>query len=73
MEKNDDDMLQGHRSQASFKGTYWPSPGNFSTKINNDSQGLCVHLQSCPTLCDSMDCSLPVSSVHGISQARILE
>ena len=29
--------------------------------------------QSCLTFCDSMDCSLPVSSVHGISQARILE
>ena len=29
--------------------------------------------QSCPTLCDSMDCSLPGSSVHGIHQARILE
>ena len=27
----------------------------------------------CPTLCDPMDCSLPVSSVHGILQARILE
>ena len=30
-------------------------------------------LQSCPTLCDSMDCSPPGSSVHGIFQARILE
>ena len=29
--------------------------------------------QSCPTLCDTMDCSLPGSSVHGIFQARILE
>ena len=29
--------------------------------------------QSCPTLCDPMDCSLPDSSVHGIFQARILE
>ena len=29
--------------------------------------------QLCPTLCDPMDCSLPVSSVHGISQTRILE
>ena len=27
--------------------------------------------QSCPTLCDPMDCSLPGSSVHGILQARI--
>ena len=29
--------------------------------------------QSCPTLCDPMDCSPPGSSVHGIPQARILE
>ena len=29
--------------------------------------------QSCPTLCDPMDCSLPGSSIHGIFQARILE
>ena len=30
-------------------------------------------LQSCPTLCDSVDCSLPGFSVHGILQARTLE
>ena len=29
--------------------------------------------QSCPTLCDPMDCSPPGSSAHGIFQARILE
>ena len=29
--------------------------------------------QSCLTLCDSMDCSLPDSSVHGIFQAIVLE
>ena len=29
--------------------------------------------QSCPTLCDPMDGSLPGSSVHGILQARTLE
>jgi len=29
--------------------------------------------QSCPTLCNPMDCSLPGSSVHGIFQARVLE
>ena len=32
-----------------------------------------VLLQSCPTLCDPMDCSPPGSSVHGILQERILE
>ena len=29
--------------------------------------------QSCPTLRDPMDCSLPGSSVHGIFQTRVLE
>ena len=29
--------------------------------------------QSCLTLCDPMDCSLPGSSVHGMFQARVLE
>ena len=29
--------------------------------------------QSCPTLCDPVDCSPPRSSVHGVLQARILE
>ena len=29
--------------------------------------------QSCPTLCDPMDCSLPGFSVHGIFLARVLE
>ena len=43
-----------------------------------DESGLCtcVHaksLQSCPTLCDPMDCSPPGSSVHGILQTKILE
>ena len=29
--------------------------------------------QSCPTLSDPVDCSLPGSSIHGIFQARVLE
>ena len=36
----------------------------------------CMHaksLQLCPTLCNSMDCNLPGSSLHGILQARRLE
>ena len=32
-----------------------------------------AHTQSCPTLCDPMDCSPPGFSVHGILQARVLE
>ena len=34
---------------------------------------LLLHAQSCLTLCDALDYSPPDSSVHGISQARILE
>ena len=33
----------------------------------------CVHAQLCLTLREPMDCSPPGSSVHGISQAKILE
>ena len=46
-------------------------------KDGREKQGDCCgnakSLQSCPTFCDPMDCSLPGSSVHGILQARILE
>ena len=40
-----------------------------------DSGCVCVFLvtQSCPTLCDPIDCSPPGSSVHGISQASMLK
>ena len=37
---------------------------------------VCVHaksLQSCPTLCNPMDCSMPGSFVRGIFQARVLK
>ena len=38
------------------------------------SEFVCVLVaQSCPTLCDPMDCSPLGSSVHGIFQARIME
>ena len=33
----------------------------------------CLVAKLCPTHCDPMDCSLPVPSVYGIFQARILE
>ena len=39
----------------------------------NKEKNCSLVTKSCPTLCDPMDCNLPVSSVHGISQARILE
>ena len=38
-------------------------------KVKSESE--VAHL--CPTLRDSMDCSLPGSSIHGIFQARLLE
>ena len=44
-----------------------------SQKIEKQNEHVCVHAQSCPTLCNPRDCSSPGSSVHGISQARILE
>ena len=47
------------------------------SKAGNAYEGIvCISaqsLQSCLTLCDSMDCSLPGSSVHRILQARILK
>ena len=38
------------------------------SKITNE--WLCLAAQSCPTLCDPMDCSLPGSSVHGDSPGK---
>ena len=37
------------------------------------SEDALILAQSCPTLCDPMDCSPPGSSVHEIFQARIME
>ena len=57
----------------------WDSPGN-NTGVGCHFLPQCMKLksesevaQSSPTLHDPMDCSLPGSSVHGISQARVLE
>ena len=57
----------------------WDSPGKNTglgchfllqcTKVKSESEVV----QSCPTLSEPMDCSLPGSSVHGIFQARVLE
>ena len=41
------------------------------SEVSRKGKVLVVH--SCLTLCDSMDCSLPGSSVHGTLQVRILE
>ena len=45
----------------------------FSKELINCSCCCCWVTQSCPTLCDPVDCSPPGSSVPGILQARILE
>ena len=57
----------------------WDSPGKNTgvgchfllqcMKVKSESEVA----QSCLTVNDSMDCSLPGSSVHGIFQARVLE
>ena len=52
--------------------------GQFGEMVpgNHIASCLCMRaksLQSCPTLCNPMDCSPPGSSVQGILQARILE
>ena len=47
------------------------SPFHFLLK--HVSAAAAKSLQSCPTLCDPMDCSLPGFSVHGILQATTLE
>ena len=59
-------LSQAHTLDPSTPGPSW-APGV--------SRVLCSFLvaQSCPTLCDPMDCSPPSSSVHGISQTRTLE
>ena len=59
-------LLQHHNSQHQFFGT---RPSLWS----NSHICTCMHARFCLTLCDSMDCSPPGTSVHGIFQARILE
>ena len=64
-------------SSTSFPPPFsWLFPSN-STKESSSGSSLPVHepliTQSCPSLCDSMNCSPPGSSVHGIFQTRILE
>ena len=45
--------------------------GKKVTRRESESESEVV--QSCPTLCDPVDCSPPGFSIHGILQARILE
>ena len=53
-----------------------PLLGMYTLTVTTESSvyvHTCSVFQSCPTLCDLMDCSPPGSSVHGIFQARKLE
>ena len=56
----------GFSRQEHWSGLPFPSP---MRERKSESEVA----QSCLTLSDPMDCSLPGSSVHGIFQARILE
>ena len=64
------------------RGSSWPRDWTWVSCIASRFLTIWVHrnegqfssvAQSCPTLCDPMDCSLPGSSVHRIFQARVLE
>ena len=73
------DSVRPHRRQPTRLPRRWDSPGKNTgvgchfllqcMKVKSESEVT----QSCPTLSDPMDCSLPGSSVHGIFQARVLE
>ena len=71
--------MRPHRRQPTRLHCPWDSPGK-NTGVGCHFLLQCMKLksesevtQSCPTLSDPMDCSLPGSSVHGIFQARVLE
>ena len=71
--------LRPHRWQTPRLPRPWDSPSKNTgvgchfllqtMRVKSESEVA----QSCPTLSDPMDCSLPGSSVHGIFQARVLE
>ena len=73
------DCLRTHRRQPTRLPCTWDSPGK-NTGVGCHFLLQCMKVkserevaQSCPTLSDPMDCSLPGSSVHGIFQAGVLE
>ena len=71
--------MRPHRQQPARLPHPWDSPGkNTGVGCHFLLQWMKVKIesevaQSCPTLSDPMDCSLPGSSVHGSFQARALE
>ena len=73
------DSVRPHRRQPTRLPCTWDSPGK-NTGVGCHFLLQCMKLksesevaQSCPTLSDPMDYSLPGSSIHGIFQARVLE
>ena len=73
------DSVRPHRRQPTRLLRPWDSPGK-NTGVGCHFLLQCIKVksesevsQSCPTLSDPMDCSLPGSSAHGIFQARVLE
>ena len=73
------DSVRPHRRQPTRLSRPWDSPGK-NTGVGCHFLLQCMNVksknevaQSCLTLRDPMDCSLPGSSVHGIFQARVLE
>ena len=71
--------VRPHRQQPIRLRHHWDSPGK-NTGVGCYFLLQCMKWKSesevaqlCPTLSDPMDCSLPVSSIHGIFQARVLE
>ena len=73
------DSVRPHRRQPTRLPCPWDSPGK-NTGVGCHFLLQCMKekierevTQSCPTLSDPMDCSLPGSSAYGIFQARVLE
>ena len=73
------DSVRPQRRQPARRPRPWDSPGK-NTCVGCHFLIQCMRVkserevaQSCPTLRDPMDFSLPGSSVHGICQARVLE
>ena len=73
------DSVRPHRRQPTRLPYPWDSPGK-NTGVGCHFLLQCMNVkseseiaQSCLTLSDPMDCSLPGSSVHGIFQARVME
>ena len=55
-----------------FLSSSYPNAGIFSHTLDVILY-VCLVTQSCLTLCNPLDCSLPSSPLHGIFRARILE